>query len=203
VTENNFLPLLPDGVGNVQLPVYSLEERHLVRVDLADLEARDLTPCASRVVAVLQILGCKNERRKEHATSTLQSTKSSILRLGHGKIMLGQVSLDKDQIVQSNLQSGVAGPRSLERLLDESAKGKHSRSRRILATTLGLRQLPDDLDHLGSRILKGNKSAAEPGSGETSLLTDKAVHEVDFAFALPYQLRGTPLADGCRRSSRM
>jgi hypothetical protein len=139
VTENNFLPLLPNRVSDVQLPVHSLEKRHLVGVDLADFEARDLAPCASRVVAILQVLGRENERCKEHATSTLQSTQRGILRLGHGEVMLGQMSLDEDQVVQGNLQSGVAGPRSLESLLDESAKGKHSRSRGVLATALGLR----------------------------------------------------------------
>jgi hypothetical protein len=139
VTENNFLPLLPNGVSDVQLPVNSLEERHLVGVDLTDLEARDLAPCASRVVAILQVLRRENERCKEHATSTLQSTERGILRLGHGEVMLGQMGLDEDQVVQGNLQSGVAGPRSLERLLDESAKGKHSRPRGILAAALGLR----------------------------------------------------------------
>jgi hypothetical protein len=139
VTENNFLPLLPNGVSDVQLPVNSLEERHLVGVDLTDLEARDLAPCASRVVAILQVLRRENERCKEHATSTLQSTERGILRLGHGEVMLGQMGLDEDQVVQGNLQSGVAGPRSLERLLDESAEGKHSRPRGILAAALGLR----------------------------------------------------------------
>lgn len=54
--QDNFLPLLPYRVNNVEFPVDSLEESHLVGVDLTDLEARDLTPCASRVVAVLQIL---------------------------------------------------------------------------------------------------------------------------------------------------
>jgi hypothetical protein len=78
--------------------------------------------------------------------------------------MLRQMSLDEDQVVQGNLQSRVAGSRALERLLDESAEGQHSRTRRRLTTALGLRKLPDNLDHLSSRILKGNKSAAEPGS---------------------------------------
>jgi hypothetical protein len=56
VSQDNLLPLLPYRVNNVQFPVDSFEEGHLVGVDLADLEARDLAPCASRVVAVLQVL---------------------------------------------------------------------------------------------------------------------------------------------------
>jgi hypothetical protein len=71
--------------------------------------------------------------------------------------MLGQVSLDEDQVVQGNLEGRVAGPRSLERLLDEGAEGKHPRSSRRLTTALGLRKLPDNLDHLGSRIFKGKQ----------------------------------------------
>jgi hypothetical protein len=56
VTKDNLLPLLPDRVSDVELPVDSLEESHFVSVDLADLEARDLAPSASRVVTVLQVL---------------------------------------------------------------------------------------------------------------------------------------------------
>jgi hypothetical protein len=98
--------------------------------------------------------------------------------------MLGQMSLDENQVVQSDLQGRVTGTRSAERLLDEGAQGKHTTSRSSLATTLGLRELPDNLDHLSSRI-------------------DEAVHEVDLSFALPYQLRRTSLADCSRRASRM
>lgn len=56
MSEYDFLPLLPDRVGDVEFPVDSLQEGHLVGVDLTDLEARDLAPCASGVVAVLQVL---------------------------------------------------------------------------------------------------------------------------------------------------
>jgi hypothetical protein len=56
VSQNDVLPFLPNRVNNVEFPVDSLEESHLVGVDLTNLEARDLAPCASRVVAVLQIL---------------------------------------------------------------------------------------------------------------------------------------------------
>jgi hypothetical protein len=98
--------------------------------------------------------------------------------------MLGQVSLDEDQIVQSDLQGRVAGTRSAKSLLDESAEGEHSTSSSSLTTTLGLRELPDNLDHLSSGI-------------------DEAVHEVDFSFALPYQLRRSSLANCSRRPSRM
>jgi hypothetical protein len=39
----------------MEFPVDSLEKSHLVGVDLTNLEARDLAPRASGVVAVLQI----------------------------------------------------------------------------------------------------------------------------------------------------
>jgi hypothetical protein len=56
MTEDNFLPFLPDGISDMELPVHSLEESHLVGVDLTNLEARDLAPSASRVVTILQVL---------------------------------------------------------------------------------------------------------------------------------------------------
>ena len=74
MSEHNLLPLLPYGVDDVEFPVDSLQKGHLVGVDLTDLQARDFAPCASRVVAVLQVLRGKDKRRKEHATSALQST---------------------------------------------------------------------------------------------------------------------------------
>jgi hypothetical protein len=97
----------------------------------------------------------------------LQSAKRGIFRLRHGEVVLREVSLDEDKVIQGNLQCGVAGARSTKSLLDESAKRKHSTSRSSLTTTLGLSELPDDLDHLGSRI-------------------DEAVDEVDLSIALPY-----------------
>ena len=56
MSQDNLLPLLPDGVRDVELPVDSGEESHFVGIDLADLEARDLAPGSSRVIAVLQVL---------------------------------------------------------------------------------------------------------------------------------------------------
>jgi hypothetical protein len=116
--------------------------------------------------------------------------------------MLGQVSLDEDQIVQSDLQGRVTGTRSAKSLLDESAEGEHSTSSSSLTTTLGLRELPDNLDHLSSGILMGDQRGNQ-GPGEKRLLTDEAVDEVDFSFALPYQLRRSSLANCSRRPSRM
>jgi len=113
----------------------------------------------------------------------LQSAKRGIFRLRHGEVVLREVSLDEDEVIQGNLQSGVASARSTKSLLNESAKRKHSTSRSSFTTTLGLRELPDDLNHLGSRI-------------------DEAVDEVDLSVALPYQLRWRSLIEG-RRSSRM
>jgi hypothetical protein len=83
----------------------------------------------------------------------------------HSEVMLGQVRLDEDQVVQGNLQGGVAGARTAKSLLDESAQGKHTTSSNSLATALGLSKLPDNLNHLGCGI-------------------DEAVDEVDLSVAL-------------------
>jgi hypothetical protein len=98
--------------------------------------------------------------------------------------MLGKVRLDQDQVVQGNLEGGVAGARATEGLLDEHAKRKHSASRSIFTTALGLRELPDDLDHLSSGI-------------------DEAIDEVDLSVGLPYQLGWRLVVDSCRRSTRI
>lgn len=103
MSQNNLLPLLPHRIDNVELPVDRFQESHLVCVDLANLEPRDLAPRAGRVVAVLQILGGEYQRSKEHATTALERAKRSIFGLRHGEVMLGQVGLDEDQVVQSNL----------------------------------------------------------------------------------------------------
>lgn len=79
--------------------------------------------------------------------------------------MLGQVRLDENQVVQSNLQSGVAGARAAKSLLDEGAQRKHTTSSSGLAAALGLSKLPDNLNHLGCGI-------------------DEAVDEVDLSVAL-------------------
>lgn len=184
MVDDHILPLLPDGVNNVEFPVDSFEESHFVCVDLANLEARDLAPRARRVVAVLQILGREDECSKKHATTTLQRTKRGIFRLRHGEVMLWQVGFDEDQVVQSDLQSRVASTRSAKSLLDEGAEGKHSTSRSSLAAALGLRELPDDLNHLSGRILKG--SAEEPGSWTMYILTDEAIDKVDLSVGLSY-----------------
>jgi hypothetical protein len=177
MAQNNLLPLLPDGVRDVELPVDSLQESHLVGVDLAHLQTRDLAPCPSRVVAVLQILGGENQSSKKHTTATLESTVRCIFRLSSGEVLLGQVRLDEDQVVQGNLQGGVASARSTESLLDKGTQRKDSTTRTSLTAALRLSELPDDLDHLSCRI-------------------DEAIDKVDFSFALPYELGRAPLADG-------
>jgi hypothetical protein len=148
------LPLLPSWVSDVEPPVDSFEEGHFVSIDLADREARNLAPSTSREVAILQILGCKYKSCEEHAATALQCAQGDILGLRHGEIMLRQLRLDQDQVVQRDLQSGVAGTGPAKRLLDEGTKGKHSAPRSCLATALGLRELPDNLNHLSSRIFE-------------------------------------------------
>jgi hypothetical protein len=103
--ENDFSPLLEDLVGNVQFPVHSKEESHLVLVDLLDVEAGNLAPGTCGVVSVLKILGRKDQGREEHAPAALKSPLSvAILVLLRSKATLGNVRLDEDQIVQRDLQ---------------------------------------------------------------------------------------------------
>lgn len=106
--QNDLSPFLEDFVCNVQLPVDSKEESHLVLVDLLDAEARDLAPGTRRVVPVLKVLGCKNQSREEHAPTALKSpVRVAILVLLSSKAALGNVRLDEDQIVQGDLQRRV------------------------------------------------------------------------------------------------
>jgi hypothetical protein len=98
--------------------------------------------------------------------------------------MLRQMRLDQDQVVQGNLESRVACARATKCLLNEHAKGKYSASRGILTAALGLRKLPDNLNHLGGRI-------------------DEAIDEVDLSIGLPYQLGWSLLVYSCRRSTRI
>ena len=94
--------------------------------------------------------------------------------------------LDEDQVIQSNLQSGVAGARSAKSFLDEGAQRKHPTSGNSFAPALGLRKLPNNLNHLGCGIL-GRTSQRENGDSRVSMeLTDEAVDEVDLSVALSY-----------------
>jgi hypothetical protein len=103
ILEDNFLPPFPDRISNVEFPVDSFQEGHFIGVNLTNLEAGNLAPGSGRVVAVLQVLRGKDECREEHATTALQSAKRCIFGLGHGEVMLGKVSLDKNQVVKGNL----------------------------------------------------------------------------------------------------
>lgn len=99
----------PDVVqvlADVELPVDSGEERHLVLVDLGNLEAGNLTPGTGRVVAILQPFGSQNKGSKKHAPTTLQDpTSVRLVGLFHGEVMGGDVRLDQNQVIESHLQS--------------------------------------------------------------------------------------------------
>jgi hypothetical protein len=111
----------------VQLPLHSLEESHLVCVDLANRQARHLTPGLRRVVAVLQILGRQDESGQEHAATALQSPMGSgVMRLLHGEVMLGHVRLDHDEVVQGHLEGVVASTRPTQGLLDVGPEREHA-----------------------------------------------------------------------------
>jgi hypothetical protein len=113
VLEYDLSPALKDLVGNVQLPVNSNEECHLVLVDLLGVEARNLAPGACRVVAVLKVLRRKDKSREEHTATALKGTIGSTINgLLHGKVMLGDVGLDQNKVIQSDLEGRVACARA-------------------------------------------------------------------------------------------
>lgn len=58
-------------IGNVELPVDTIEESAFVHVDLGDLESRHLAPRFCRIIAILKVFGGENECGEEHAPSTL------------------------------------------------------------------------------------------------------------------------------------
>lgn len=117
--------------------------------------------------------------------------------------MLRQMRLDQDQVVQGNLESRVACARATKCLLNEHAEGKYSASRGILTAALGLRKLPDNLNHLGGRILRRVNQRGNHGPGVKRVLTDEAIDEVDLSIGLPYQLGWSLLVYSCRRSTRI
>lgn len=149
ILEDNVGPSLEDLVGNMQLPINSEQERNLILVDLLSVEAGDLAPGTSRVVAVLKILGGQDECGEEHATPTLESTVGMVIvGLLHGEIVLGNMGLDEDQIIQCYLEGGVAGTGASQGLLNESSEGEHGFAAKLTAAYHG-REGPNRLDDMG------------------------------------------------------
>jgi hypothetical protein len=66
---HNVSPFLIDILADMQLPVDSLQERNFVLVNFLCIQARNLTPGACRVVAILEVLGGQNQGSQEHAAS--------------------------------------------------------------------------------------------------------------------------------------
>lgn len=148
VLENNLGPALKHVVCNVQLPVDSEEEGDFVLVDLIGIEPRNLAPGAGRVVTVLEILGGQDEGGKEHAAAALQSAVGvAILGLLHGEVVLGHMGLDENQVVQGNLQRGVAGAGAPESLLDKGAQRQDCLATKLAAAS-HRGEGPDRLDDL-------------------------------------------------------
>jgi len=56
VFENGICPPFKDTVWYVKLPLDSLQEVALVRVDFRHWETGHLAPCLGRIVAILQVL---------------------------------------------------------------------------------------------------------------------------------------------------
>ena len=56
----------------MKFPVNSLEESHLVDIQIPGAESRYLTPATCREIPVLEVLPCQYESGDEHTTSALQ-----------------------------------------------------------------------------------------------------------------------------------
>jgi len=96
-SQNNVGPSLEDLVGDVKLPVDRLQKHALVVVDLGSPQSRHFAPGLGRVVAVLQILGRKDESCQKHATTALHTTQHrAISWLLHSKVMFWHMRLDED-----------------------------------------------------------------------------------------------------------
>ena len=155
MTENYLLPLFPDGISDMELPVHCRKKGHLVGVDLANLETRYLAPCTSRVVPILQILGCQNQSGEEHPTATLKGADGrNILGLLHGEIKLRHMGFDEDKVVQGNLKRGVTCSRTAQGLLDKCTQRQYTTTGSGLTSASRNGSGPDDLNHLCGRILR-------------------------------------------------
>lgn len=152
VLEHDLGPPLEDVIRDVQLPVDSKQECNLVLVDLMYIEARNLAPGSRGVVAVLKVLGRENQGREEHAPAALKGPVGvAVLVLLSDKATLGDVGLDKDEVVQRHLQGRVAGARAPKRLLDEGAQRQHGPGAGFRAAR-GRRQGPYGFHDLSGRV---------------------------------------------------
>lgn len=69
--QDDISPALENVIGNMELPVHTLEESAFVHVDLGDLESRHLAPRFCRIIAVLKVFGGENEGGEKHTPSAL------------------------------------------------------------------------------------------------------------------------------------
>lgn len=117
-------------------PPHGFQEHQLVLVDLQRVQAGDLAPSTGGIVSVLEILGGKDQGGQKHASTTLHGPGDGLLtRLLVGKIWVGHVWLDLDQIIQGHLQGAVARPRTTQGLLDKGAKRQYTFATRSRVTT--------------------------------------------------------------------
>lgn len=135
VLQDNFCPALEDFVSDVQLPVDRQQECNFVLVDFSRVEPGNLAPGSGRVVTILKVLGSEDESSKEHAAAALKcAALLLVVGLFHGEIVLRDVGLNEDQVVQRNLEGGIAGARAAQSLLDEGAQRQHRLVAELIAT---------------------------------------------------------------------
>lgn len=111
----------------MKLPLHRIQEDEFVLVDLRGGKARDLAPCSSGIVSILEIFGCKDEGGQEHASPALDGVRESSNLLLERRIvlllllLLENAGFDSDQVVERHLKGTVAGARTAKRFLDEGA----------------------------------------------------------------------------------
>jgi hypothetical protein len=135
-------------------PSNGFEEHQLVLIDFQRVETGYLAPCPSGVIPILEVFRCKNQSCQEHPTAALHGPQERLIpRLLLGKVEIRNMRLDLDQIIESHLQSAVAGARPTECLLDKCAKRQDSFApSSSIAAMRDRGQRPDSLDNLRSGI---------------------------------------------------
>lgn len=134
VLEHYLGPSLEHVVRDVQFPVDREEKGNLILVDFLGVETRDFAPGSGGVVSVLKVFRGQDQCSKKHAAPTLKCTIAvTVFWLFCGKIMFRNVGFNEDEIIQRDLERGVAGAGAAQGLLDEGAQRQDSFAAELVA----------------------------------------------------------------------
>lgn len=107
--EDKLGPSLESCLGDVQAPSNRLEKHQLILVDLQRVQAGDLTPGTSGVVAVLEILGRQDQCGQKHPTTTLHRPHRRLIAgLLFCEVVARHMGFNLNQIIKSHLQGAIA-----------------------------------------------------------------------------------------------